>query len=90
MEVESLELTVDDVLRLHRGWITKLFVNDRKSEVEIVELLYGRHLLVTCCSLSALQKAVTNALTGLHIYGSVFKIGTYCRLNLPLLDQIFS
>jgi hypothetical protein len=51
MEVESLELTLEDVLRLHRGWITKLFVDDRKTDVEIVELLYECHLLVTCGSL---------------------------------------
>lgn len=48
MEVESLELTVEDILLLHQGWITKLFVEDKKTEVEIVHLLYERRLSVSC------------------------------------------
>ena len=48
MEGESFDLTIEDVLGLHRGWITKLFVDDLKTEVEIVELLYERRLLITC------------------------------------------
>jgi hypothetical protein len=48
MQLETLELTVDDILQLHRGWIMKLFVDDKKNEVDIVELLYERSLPVTC------------------------------------------
>ena len=48
MQAESLDLTIDDVLRLHRGWITKLFIDDKKAEKEIIELLYEHRLLVTC------------------------------------------
>lgn len=46
MEIETYELTIDDVLALHRSWITDLFLIERKSEVEIVELLYNRQLVV--------------------------------------------
>jgi hypothetical protein len=47
MAIEEFEFTIDDVLAVHRGWITKLFVEDMKSEVEIVQLLYERQFIVT-------------------------------------------
>ena len=47
LEVESIEYTIDDILCIHRAWITKLYAEDNKSEVEIVELLYERRLVVT-------------------------------------------
>lgn len=47
MEIESLELTVDDILNFHRGWITSLYLEDRKTDVEIVGLLYEQGLTVT-------------------------------------------
>jgi hypothetical protein len=47
MELEASEFTIEEILCMHRGWITKLFVDDKKSEVEIVELLYERRLVVT-------------------------------------------
>lgn len=46
MEGQAVELTTEDILRMHRHWITMLFVDDKKTEVEIVELLYERHLIV--------------------------------------------
>jgi hypothetical protein len=55
MEVDTLELTIEDILCLHRGWIRKLFIEDRKTEVEIVEQLRDRRLRVTCV-LSSLIK----------------------------------
>jgi len=48
MELQSEELSIDDILSLHRHWITKLYVEDRKSEEEIVDALYERRLPVTC------------------------------------------
>jgi hypothetical protein len=48
MEAKNLELTIEDILLLHQGWITKLFVEDKKTEVEIVHLLYERHHSVSC------------------------------------------
>jgi hypothetical protein len=48
MEFQSLDLTIDDILGLHRGWIAQLYVEDRKTEVEIVNLLHERGLFVTC------------------------------------------
>lgn len=48
MEVETLELTIEDIVRLHRGYITDLFVEDKKTEVEIVQLLYEHRLFVRC------------------------------------------
>lgn len=47
MEVENIELTIEDILEVHRGWITQLFVEGQKTDVEIVGLLYERHLLAT-------------------------------------------
>ena len=46
MAMEAYELNVDDVLSLHRSWITDLFVIDGKTEVEIVGLLYDRRFVV--------------------------------------------
>ncbi len=46
MDFENLELTVEDMLQLHREWITKLYVEEGKTEMEIVELLQERHLFV--------------------------------------------
>jgi hypothetical protein len=48
MEFDSLELTVEDILNLHRAWITQLYVQDQKTEVEIVSLLNEGRLVVTC------------------------------------------
>jgi len=48
METEGLEFTVEDILQCHRGWITDLYINEEKTEVEIVELLHERRLFVTC------------------------------------------
>lgn len=47
MEVDSLQLTIEDILLRHRAWITKLFFEDKKTEVEIVRLLYERRFSVT-------------------------------------------
>jgi hypothetical protein len=52
MDFQNPELTVEDILNLHRGWITELYVQDRKTEVEIVSLLCERRLVVTCEILS--------------------------------------
>lgn len=46
VDTETL-LTVLDILRIHRDWITMLFVEQRKTEVEIVELLYEHNLPVS-------------------------------------------
>ena len=50
MEGDAYELTVDDVLALHRSWITDLFVTERKTEVEIIELLYHQRFVVRSVS----------------------------------------
>ena len=36
MEPQSLEFTVEDILQSHRCWITELYLNDQKTEEEIV------------------------------------------------------
>ena len=46
MEFQNLELTLEDMLQLHREWISKLYVEDMRSESEIVELLHERRLFV--------------------------------------------
>ena len=48
MEPQSLEFTVEDILQSHRCWITELYLNDQKTEEEIVELLHERRVFVTC------------------------------------------
>lgn len=50
MELETYEITLEDILTIHRDWITQLRVQDRKSEVEIVQVLQERGLLVTWVS----------------------------------------
>jgi hypothetical protein len=44
---EELELTVEDLLHLHRSWITKLYTDDKNTTAEIVALLHERRLIVT-------------------------------------------
>ena len=46
MEFHTLELTIEDMLQLHRGWISKLYLEERKTEMEILELLQERRLFV--------------------------------------------
>jgi hypothetical protein len=46
MEFQNLEFTLEDMLELHREWISKLYVEDLRSETEIVELLRERRLVV--------------------------------------------
>ncbi|TVY71322.1 hypothetical protein LSUE1_G010139, partial [Lachnellula suecica] len=55
MEIQHVELTIEDVLSLHRHWISKLYVEDLKSEVEIVQLLYERRLPV---AISQIQRCL--------------------------------
>jgi len=47
VEIEPFELDIEDILRLHQGWITKLFVEDGRTEVDIVQLLYERRFVAT-------------------------------------------
>ncbi|KAH6667696.1 hypothetical protein B0J14DRAFT_170383 [Halenospora varia] len=47
MEIKSLELTIDDILSIHRQWITKLYIHDNKTKAEIAGMLYERHLFFT-------------------------------------------
>ena len=47
MEVQNFELTIEDIANIHRYWITKLYVEEKKTDVEIVGMLYERRLLVT-------------------------------------------
>jgi hypothetical protein len=49
MELQSPELTIEDILNFHRGWIAELYVQDKKTATEIVALLHEeRRLFVTC------------------------------------------
>ncbi|RDL33345.1 uncharacterized protein BP5553_08784 [Venustampulla echinocandica] len=47
MDVRNVELSIEDILFIHRHWITKLYLDDQKSEDEIVDMLYERRLPVT-------------------------------------------
>jgi hypothetical protein len=48
MEAQSFELMIEDILLMHRQWITKLYIEDCKTEMEIVCILHRRRLLATC------------------------------------------
>ncbi|KAH9205724.1 hypothetical protein DL95DRAFT_397415, partial [Leptodontidium sp. 2 PMI_412] len=47
MEIQSFKITIEDILSIHRQWITKLYIHDNKTEAEIAGILYERHLFVT-------------------------------------------
>jgi hypothetical protein len=47
MDIRNVELTVEDILSIHRHWVTKLYVEDNKTEAEIVSLLHECRLPVT-------------------------------------------
>ncbi|KAE8450692.1 hypothetical protein EG329_006037 [Mollisiaceae sp. DMI_Dod_QoI] len=47
MELQSIDFSVDDILNMHRQWITSLYVDDGKTDVEIVCILQERCLTVT-------------------------------------------
>lgn len=48
MDVQTIEFTVEQLLDLHRYWITELFLVDKKSEEEIINLLHHNQINVTC------------------------------------------
>jgi siroheme synthase (precorrin-2 oxidase/ferrochelatase) len=45
--MQDTELTVEDVLNLHQYWITKLYIEERRTTEQIVRLLKERRLIVT-------------------------------------------
>ncbi|KAI9047769.1 hypothetical protein LZ554_008479 [Drepanopeziza brunnea f. sp. 'monogermtubi'] len=47
MEVQTLELTAEEILEWRRGWVQNPYVDNSKTDVEKLELLYQRHLTVT-------------------------------------------
>ncbi|KAH6661866.1 hypothetical protein B0J14DRAFT_313206 [Halenospora varia] len=47
MEVQSFDVTIRDILFIHRQWITKLYAEDNKTEAEIVGMLHNRRLPAT-------------------------------------------
>jgi hypothetical protein len=46
MEKTSPTLTIEDILSLHREWITRLFIEDEHTEADIVGILGKRNLFV--------------------------------------------
>jgi hypothetical protein len=47
MKIQPPELTVAEMLRLHRAWITMLFVEQNRTEAEIAQILYERNIIVS-------------------------------------------
>ncbi|KAK0115620.1 hypothetical protein ONS95_000111 [Cadophora gregata] len=45
MEIHTLELTEEDILSIHRYYITCLYLEDKKTDVEIVAHLYEQYKL---------------------------------------------
>jgi hypothetical protein len=46
-KMEQFEFTVEDLLNLHRGWVTQLYVDERRTEVEIILQLQERRINVS-------------------------------------------
>jgi hypothetical protein len=68
MDLHSFELTLEDILYLHRGWIADLYVQHRKTEAEIVDLVHEFGLRVTygfpfqiCSSWTNREQALANS-----------------------------
>ncbi|KAH8813052.1 hypothetical protein F5884DRAFT_322150 [Xylogone sp. PMI_703] len=51
MEIENVQFTLEQILNIHRSWITKLYVQECKSEEEIVSILGGRGFQITVAQL---------------------------------------
>lgn len=47
MEFERIEFTMEDILAIHQGWISELYVQERRTEAEIVAALSKQNLIVT-------------------------------------------
>ncbi|KAH9203405.1 hypothetical protein DL95DRAFT_152634 [Leptodontidium sp. 2 PMI_412] len=45
--MQSSNLTIGDILCIHRQWITKLYAEDNRTEAEIVRILHNRRLPAT-------------------------------------------
>ncbi|KUJ24476.1 uncharacterized protein LY89DRAFT_551685, partial [Mollisia scopiformis] len=56
---QHMEFSIEDILDMHRHWITKLYVEDGKTDVEIVGLLRERGFIVTWVSPSAFLSSLT-------------------------------
>ena len=44
MEKQNRMLTVEDILSIHRKWITQLFIEHEHTQAEIVDILAERHI----------------------------------------------
>ena len=60
MEIQNPALTVEDILSIHREWVTKIFIEDKHTEAEIVGILRKRHLLVKYATTPLLAPSQTN------------------------------
>jgi len=47
MEIQKYEFTMDELLVMHRYWITNLYLKEKKSEAEIVLLLQEHQIFVS-------------------------------------------
>ncbi|KAL2063692.1 hypothetical protein VTL71DRAFT_5497 [Oculimacula yallundae] len=56
MEIQTLELTEEDILRFHRYYVTSLYLEGRKSAVEIVGILYEQSKLQV--TVSQIEKCI--------------------------------
>ena len=43
MEFQQIELTSEDLLGFHRYYITRLYLEEKKTDVEIVQYLYEKY-----------------------------------------------
>lgn len=77
MDIRNVELSVEDILSIHRHWITKLYLDDHKSEMEIVEMLYERRLPVTYGTTSFSSKFTPNILPVSLKYKIVYQDGIW-------------
>lgn len=47
MEAEDIQFTLEQILNVHRPWITQLYVQECKTEQDIVSLLQERGFHIT-------------------------------------------
>ncbi|PQE20345.1 hypothetical protein CJF30_00001637 [Rutstroemia sp. NJR-2017a BBW] len=78
-----VQFTVEQLLELHRYWITELFITDGKTEEEIVEILHVHHIDIT-------QNKLHSYLSNWNLLTSRTNTDLDDWILVPSADQLFS
>jgi hypothetical protein len=57
MEIQSFEFRIED-LSIRRPWITKLYIQDNKTEAEIAGMLYEPHFFATYVTILLMTSSI--------------------------------